>query len=542
MLEGKMMHRELSIIEILRHAADAFPETEVVSRQFDGSLHRYGYHDAYRRASQLAHALSDLGVRQGDRIATMAWNNHRHFELYYGTSGTGAVCHTLNPRLFRKQLCYIANNADDSAIFVDADLVPVAESVVAECKGIDRTIILCCRTDMPRTSLPGAICYEELIEGRPPDFDWPDLDENSAAAMCYTSGTTGDPKGVLYSHRTTVLHALGLISSCIVPYGTGCTVMPIVPMFHVQAWGQPYVAPIAGSKLVLPGSRLDGKSLHDIIEAEGVTVALGVPTIWLGLLEFLRASGTRRTSLKHLVTGGAAAPASLIKALEEEYGINVVQGWGMTETSPVCAGGASGRELDRAEGDSRYQLKLGQRRFFGVEFRLRDDSGDEVPAGSGHSGELQCRGHWIANGYYNNDHGSSEVMTADGWFRTGDVATIDRGGLMRVTDREKDLIKSGGEWISSIDLENQVMSHPDVAEAAAISAPHPKWQERPVVVVVARAGRELTADEIRIYLEDRIASWWMPDEIHLVKELPHTATGKVSKLTLRELHRRGELD
>lgn len=541
MLTGRMMRRELSIIEILRHAADAFPATEVVSRLSDGGLHRYGYADAFKRSAQLAHALQEMGVQSGDRVGTLAWNNFRHFELYFGVSGIGAVCHTLNHRLFRDQLHYIANHADDRIIFLDPDLVPVAESIASGCPGVSNFVVLCDRSEIPRNSLPNATCYEDLISGMPSQFDWPAIDEHAAAALCYTSGTTGEPKGVLYSQRTTVLHALGMIASCIVPYGIGTAVMPVVPMFHVQAWGQPYIAPIVGSKLVLPGPHLDGRSLAETIEREKVTVALGVPTVWLGLLAFLRESGAKDTSLKHLVTGGAAAPLSLVKALEEEFGINVVQGWGMTETSPVCAGGAKGPGMEAADVDQRHSFKLQQRRFFGVEFRLTDDEGNEVPSDGISNGELQCRGHWIADGYYENEEASRAAITSDGWLRTGDVAVVGREALMRITDRNKDMIKSGGEWISSLELEDHVMSHPDVAEAAAISVPHPKWQERPAIVAVAKPDRLLTEAVIREHLESRVASWWLPDEVFLVAELPHTATGKVSKMTLRKMHRTGEL-
>ncbi len=541
MLASRMMRSELSIIEILRHAADAFPDTEIVSRMGDGATRRHSYEEALHRSAQLAHALIGLGVRRGDRIATLAWNNFRHFELYYGVSGIGAVCHTINPRLFEEQLSYIARHAGDTLLFVEPGLLPVAEKIASDCPGIRRFIILCDRGEMPSDWRSDALCYEELLDGQPTRFDWPLLDENSAAAMCYTSGTTGNPKGVLYSHRTTVLHALGMLGACVLPYGIGATVMPVVPMFHVQAWGQPYVAPIAGSKLVLPGPRLDGRSLAELIEAEDVSIALGVPTVWLGLLSYMRDAQISSTRLKHVVVGGAAAPVSLIKALEEELGVNVIHGWGMTETSPVCACGVEGRLLDEAQGDERYRLKTHQRRFFGVEFRLAGQDGSDVPCDGKSTGELQCRGHWIADGYFDDEAATASAMTEDGWFRTGDVATVGREGLLRITDRTKDMIKSGGEWISSIDLEDAVMSHPDVAEAAAIAVPHPKWQERPMMIVVPKPGSSLDADGIREHLKDRIASWWMPDEIIVTGQLPHTATGKVSKLTLREMHSRGEL-
>ncbi len=538
MLPGRMMYRDLTVIDILKHAADAFPHAEIVSRLPEGTPHRHGYPAAYRRAARLAHALVRLGIEPGDRVATLAWNSFRHFELYYGISGIGAVCHTINPRLFRDQLAYIARHAEDSIVFVDADLVSVAERLSEDCPGIGRFVILASREGMPETNLPGLACYEELIAGEDAEFDWPEVDERAAAALCYSSGTTGSPKGVLYSHRSTVLHAFGLAASCVVPYGIGATIMPVVPMFHVQAWGQAHVAPMTGSGLVLPGRQLDGASIVELIETERVTVAVGVPTIWLGLLAELRRQGARRTPLGHLVTGGAAAPLAMIRELEEDFGINVIQGWGMTETGPVCALGAGGPELP-AGGDERLAMKLKQRRLFGVEFRLVDDDGEQVPADGASRGELQCRGHWIADGYFGDD--GDDPLTADGWLKTGDVATLASGGLMQISDRTKDLIKSGGEWISSIDLEDQVMAHPGVAEAAAIAVPDRRWQERPAIIAVARDGSGLQPEDIRRHLHGRVASWWVPEEIILVGELPHTATGKISKLRLREMYRNGNL-
>lgn len=534
MLEGQMMDRPLQIIDILKHAARAFPTIEVVSRTVEGPIHRYGYRDAYKRTAQLAHALKALGIEEGDRVGTIAWNTYRHFELYYGVSGIGAVCHTINPRLFADQLEYIVNHADDRVIFIDSNLLPLVEKMADKFPGVKAYVVMCDRENMPETSLPNALCYEELLAGQPETYDWPLLDERTASAMCYTSGTTGNPKGSLYSHRSTVLHALGLLAPAVMPYGSGTCVLPVVPMFHVQAWGQPYAAPIAGTKLVLPGPKLDGESIYELLENEGVTLTLGVPTIWMGLLTHLRETGKRFSTLVNLVSGGAAIPLSMIKAYEEEYGLNVVQGWGMTETSPVCCAGASGPEMDGLEGDARHELKLRQRQFFGVDLRLVDEDGNELPHDGETQGELQCRGPWVINGYYSDEDATRAAMTEDGWFRTGDVATLTDGALLQITDRTKDLIKSGGEWISSIDLENEAMSHPDVAEAAAIAMPHPKWQERPMLIIVAQAGKNPGAEAIREHLKSRIASWWMPDDIAFVEELPHTATGKVSKLQLRE--------
>ncbi len=537
MLSGRMMDRPLLVIDILRHAAEAFPVSRITSRSVEGPLHRYTYADAFRRTARLAHALGQLGIGDGDRVATIAWNTYRHFELYYGVSGIGAVCHTINPRLFADQLDYIVNHAEDRAIFVDLNLVPLVEQLADRLGGVRHVVIMTDRGNMPSTSLSKALCYEELLEDMPDTYDWPCLDENTAAAMCYTSGTTGNPKGSLYSHRSTVLHALGVLAPGIFPLNRNSVIMPVVPMFHVQAWGQPYAAPICGASLVLAGAKLDGESLHELMESEGVTMALGVPTIWLGLLAWLRQSGESLSTVRHLLTGGSAAPLSMFKAWEEEYGVEVVQGWGMTETSPVCACGASGSALDVAEGDERYVQKLRQQRFFGVELRLVDDAGQPVPADGLAQGELQCRGPWVIDSYYNDDAASAAAFTDDGWFRTGDVATLAPESMLQITDRTKDMIKSGGEWISSIDLENEVMSHPAVAEAAAIAMPHPRWQERPMLVIVLKTDQTAEPGDIRHHLEGRVARWWMPDDIVFVADLPHTATGKVSKLQLRERFR-----
>ncbi len=537
MLAGRMMDQPLLIIDILRHAAQAFPVSQVVSRTVEGPIHRYGYEDAYRRTAQLAHALEHLGIQEGDRVATVAWNTYRHFELYYGVSGIGAVCHTINPRLFVNQLEYVVNHADDRAMFIDLNLVPLIEKMADRFGNVRHYVIMTDREHMPRTSLRDALCYEELLEGMAQTYDWPQFDENTAAAMCYTSGTTGNPKGSLYSHRSTVLHALGVLAPGILPYDRNAVVMPVVPMFHVQAWGQPYAAPICGARLVLPGAKLDGESLHELMETEAVTMAFGVPTIWLGLLAYLRQSGHRLSSNIILLSGGSAAPVAMIKAYEEEYCISVLQGWGMTETSPVCAVGAAGTALDAARGDDRHALKLRQQRLFGVELRLVDDEGRLVPEDGRTPGELQCRGPWVIGSYYNDDEATAAAFTDDGWFQTGDVATMDRESMLQITDRTKDMIKSGGEWISSIDLENEVMSHSAVAEAAAIAMPHPKWQERPMLVIVLQPGKSADAGDIRSHLESRITRWWMPDDIVFVDDLPHTATGKVSKLQLRERFR-----
>ncbi|MEM7123553.1 MAG: long-chain fatty acid--CoA ligase [Pseudomonadota bacterium] len=534
MLRGQMMDTPLMISGILAHAAQAHGEQEIVTRTVEGPIHRYTYRDCYARTQQLAHALIALGVEPGDRIATFAWNTYRHVELYYGISGIGAVCHTVNPRLFHDQLEYIVNHAEDRFIFVDLNLVELLEGLADKFPKVEGYVVMTDREHMPETSLKNAMCYEDLLEGQPESYDWPLFDENTAAAMCYTSGTTGNPKGALYSHRSTVLHAMGLLAAGTLTMDSATCVLPVVPMFHVQAWGQAYAAPICGAKMVMPGFRLDPASLVELFDSENVNLTLGVPTIWLGLLNHLNETGTKLPPGFVLVSGGAAAPLSMIKAYEEDHGITYVQGWGMTETSPVCAAGGEGPGFAELGEDTRYARKMKQRRLFGVELRILDDDHKDVAHDGESSGELVCRGPWIASGYYNDDEASKAAITEDGWFRTGDVATIDDESLLQITDRTKDLIKSGGEWISSIDLESAVMGHPDVEEAAAIAMPHPKWTERPMLVIVSRDGSNLTADGVRAHLDGQVAKWWMPDDIAFVDELPHTATGKVSKLQLRE--------
>ena len=534
MLRGQMMDTPLMVSSIIAHADRAHGHREVVTRSVEGPIHRYTYRDCHARTQQLAHALLGLGIQPGDRLATFAWNTYRHLELYYGISGIGAVCHTVNPRLFHDQLEYIVNHAEDRYIFLDLNLVPLLEGLADKFPKVEGYVVLTDRAHMPETTLKDVLCYEELLDGQPERLDWPQFDENTAAAMCYTSGTTGNPKGALYSHRSTVLHAMGILACGTLTMNADTTVLPVVPMFHVQAWGQPYAAPICGAKLVMPGFKLDGPSLCELFLSEGVTLSLGVPTIWMGMLNHLKETGLGIGNDLTLVSGGAAAPTSMIRALEEDHGIRFVQGWGMTETSPVCAAGAEGPGFNGLDTDERYARKLKQRRMFGVEFRILDEEHKDLPHDGKTPGELVCRGPWVASGYYKDDKASKAVITEDGWFRTGDVATIDGESLMQITDRTKDLIKSGGEWISSIDLESAAMGHPDVREAAAIAMPHPKWTERPMLIVVPREGCELTPDAVRGYLDGRIAKWWMPDDIAFVDELPHTATGKVSKLQLRE--------
>ena len=472
----------------------------------------------------------------GDRVATLAWNGYRHFELYFGISGIGAVCHTINPRLFHDQIDYIVNHAEDRFIFTDLTFVELLESLQDRLGRVDGYVIMTDADHMPETSLPRAMCYETLLAEEPSEFDWPALDENQASALCYTSGTTGSPKGILFSHRSTVLHSY---SCCTVDHSfalsSQTTVMPVVPMFHVHAWGIPYGAPMCGAKLVLPGPALDGESLYHLMEDERVTLTVGVPTVWAGLLNYLKESGQKLDHLESVTIGGAAAPVSMIKAFEEDYGIHVVHAWGMTEISPVGTTGRLKPRMASLAAKERYAIKSKQGRpIYGVEMKIVDDSGQRVARDGATSGQLMARGPWVARAYYGDPEGTAAAFDDDGWFATGDVANMDPDGHVRITDRSKDLIKSGGEWISSIDLENAAAGHPDVAEAAAIAMAHPKWGERPLLVVVAKEGARPTRKTITDFLKGKVADWWLPDDVVFVAALPHTATGKIAKVKLRE--------
>ena len=537
-MHGLMMDSPLLTSSLIVHAARHHGDTEIVSRSVEGPIHRYTYAEAEDRAKRLAKALLELGVGGSDRIATLAWNGHRHLELYFGISGLRAVCHTINPRLFADQLAYIVNHAKDRYVFLDPSFVGLLEGLHERLPGVAGFVIMTDAEHMPETSLPNTLCYETLIAAQDEGFDWPRLDENLASGLCYTSGTTGNPKGALYSHRSTVLHSF---SCCTAdhPLAVSCreVVLPVVPMFHVQAWGIPYAAAMAGAKLVMPGPRLDGEGLHEMLQAERVTITAGVPTIWFGLLDYLAKTGKTLDHLDSLVVGGSAAPLSMIEAFEEDHGVEVIHAWGMTEISPVGTTGRLKRKfLDLSRAEQR-KIKVTQgRTLYGVETKIADDAGQAQPHDGQASGQLMVRGPWVASAYFEDQAASAAVFDAAGWFATGDVATIDPDGHIKITDRSKDLIKSGGEWISSIDLENAAMGHPEVAEAAAIALPHPKWGERPLLVIVRREAGSVTAAALRDYLATRVAKWWLPDEVAFVDELPHTATGKVSKLKLREIY------
>jgi len=535
-MRGLMMDRPLLIQSLIRYAARYYAESEIVSRTTEGPLHRYTYADAEVRTKQLAKALMRLGVGLGDRVATLGWNNHRHFEAYYAISGIGAVCHTINPRLFAEQLAYIVNHAQDKVLLLDLTFVPLAEKMAASWPALRHYVVMTDREHMPVTSLPDVLCYEDIVAAETSELEWPEFDENTAAALCYTSGTTGNPKGALYGHRSTVLHAFALCASNNVGIGVHDVLCPIVPMFHVNAWGIPYAAAMAGAKLVFPGPRLDGASLQELFQAEGVTCALGVPTVWLGLLQHLEATGKRIDSVKRVTCGGSAVPISMIRTFAERYGVTLIHGWGMTEMSPVGSLSIP-KPKQLAEGpEAEYAVRARQGRpLYGVEFKIVDPEGKRLPEDGIASGELMVRGPWVIGAYYQDEAASRTALDSEGWFRTGDVATIDAEGCMQVVDRSKDVIKSGGEWISSIDLENAAMGHPDVAEAAVIGLPHPKWDERPLLVVVAKPGRELAPEAVIGFLEGKVAKWQLPDDVILLPEMPHGATGKVLKIQLREM-------
>ncbi len=534
-MNGLMMDMPLTITSIMQHAERVNGAVEIVSVTRDNPRHRYTYRDAFSRTRQLANVIAGWGLSAGSRIATLAWNDYRHFETYYASACSGYVCHTINPRLFPEQIAYIVNHAEDEYIFLDPDFMPLVEAVAGECPGVKGWVVLTDAGHMPTTQLANVHCYETLLATGATAFDWPELDEKSACALCYTSGTTGNPKGVLYSHRSTMLHAYaGMMPDAFGMSGED-VVLPIVPMFHVNAWGNPYACPIAGAKIVFPGNKMgDGPTLATLINEEGVTISAGVPTVWLGLLAHLKSSGLRVDSLRRIIVGGAACPLSIMEDFDS-FGVESRVGWGMTEMSPLGSVNAStgGRHKYSEEEFAKLRLKAG-RPIFGVEMKIVDDEGQELPWDGVAFGSLKVRGPWICSSYFKLD--GSDAHAEEGWFETGDVATIDPQGYMAITDRTKDVIKSGGEWISSIDVENAATDHPKVAEAAVIGRFHPKWSERPLLIVVRSAqGLDLTTEEMLQWFEGRIAKWWTPEAVEFVDELPHTATGKIQKVKLREI-------
>jgi acyl-CoA synthetase (AMP-forming)/AMP-acid ligase II len=536
-MNGLMMTQQLSISSIVEHAERVNGSAEIVSITADDPRHRYTYRAAFARARQLADSMSHWALEQGDRIATLAWNDYRHFETYYAAACSGYVCHTINPRLFPEQLVYIINHAEDRYVFLDPDFVPLAEGLAPQCPGVQAWVVLTTAERMPETSLPNALCYETLLAQGSASFQWPSLDENAACALCYTSGTTGHPKGVLYSHRSTMLHAYATMMPDALGISRRDVVLPIVPMFHVNAWGNPYSCPMAGAKLVFPGSKMgDGKTLAALINEEKVTLSAGVPTVWLGLLAHLKATGERVDSLQRITVGGAACPLSIMEDMDR-YGVETRVGWGMTEMSPLGTVNAvsAARAQYSAQEFAKMRLK-GGRPIFGVEMKIVDDAGKELPWDGKAFGSLKVRGPWVCSSYFKLEGSSAHAQ--EGWFETGDVATIDPDGFMAITDRTKDVIKSGGEWISSIEVENVATDHPKVAEAAVIGHFHPKWSERPLLIVVRGPdGQDLTAEDMLAWFDGKIAKWWIPDAVEFIDELPHTATGKVQKVALREMYK-----
>lgn len=528
------MDRPLLISSIAEHAARFHADAEIVSVTADNPRHRYTYADCFGRSKQLANALAGFGFDIGDRVATLAWNDYRHLETYYGVSGSGFICHTINPRLFPEQLVYIINHAEDRMLFVDPMFLPLIEKIADQLTTLEHIVVLCDQATLPKSTLD-VVSYEALIGDKPATFDWPQIDERAAAALCYTSGTTGHPKGVLYSHRSTLLHAMIGLTPDVLDISRNDCVLPVVPLFHVNAWGIPYAAPMVGAKIVMPGPKMgDGETLYGLLTEENVTLALGVPTVWLALLDYTERNKLRLDGLQRTVVGGAAVPASMIEEFRDKHDVVVHQGWGMTEMSPM---GTLNKLLPKHQSLTdaekvKIQTKAG-RGIYGVEMKIVADDGKQQPWDGVSYGALMVRGPWICSDYYKLQ-GSADSHDADGWFNTGDVATIDSDGFMAITDRTKDVIKSGGEWISSIDLENTAVGHPAVAEAAVIGVAHPKWTERPLLIVVVKDGETVAKDAILQYLDGKIAKWWMPDDVVFVDELPHTATGKIKKIVLRE--------
>jgi len=534
-MHGLMMNTPLLISSIAEHAQKFHADREIVSVTADNPRHRCTFGDAIGRAKQLANALDRLGLKRGDRLATIAWNDHRHLEIYYAVSGAGYVCHTINPRLFAEQLVFIINHAEDRWIFTDVMFVPLLEQILPQINSVEGFVIMTDEANMPETSLPNAVCYETLLAAESPSYDWPLLDERTASALCYTSGTTGDPKGVLYDHRSTVLHAYAAPAPDVMNLSSTDCVLPVVPLFHVNAWGIPYSTLMVGAKVVFPGPKMgDGAALFELMDSENVSIALGVPTVWLALLQYCASEGKRLTKLKCSIVGGAAVPRSMIQEFRDVHDVEIRQGWGMTEMSPLGTCNSNKAGLEALSDDEKLDLatKAG-RGIFGCELRIVDDDGQELPWDGIAYGALQVRGPWICSDYFKLDGGAG-THTDDGWFDTGDVATIDSQGYMAITDRTKDVIKSGGEWISSIELENTAMGHPAVAEAAVIGVAHPKWTERPLLVVVLAEAQEVSKEELLAYFDGKVAAWWIPNDAVFVDELPHTATGKVKKIELRK--------
>jgi 3-(methylthio)propionyl---CoA ligase len=533
-MNGLMMQQPLLVSALLTHAERHHGEQEIVSRRVEGDIHRTTYQELAQRARRMANALAARGIKHGDRIATLAWNGYRHMELYYAVSGFGSILHTMNPRLHPDQVVWIADHAEDQLLFFDLTFLPLIEAIAPRVTTIKAFVAMTDRAHMPATTtIDNLLCYEELIESQSPHFDWPAFDENTASSLCYTSGTTGNPKGALYSHRSTLLHTY----AAALPDALNCSardvILPVVPMFHVNAWGLPYVACMVGAKLVFPGPWLDGKSLYDLFESEGVTMSAGVPTVWQGLLAHVEANGLKFSTMRRTVIGGSACPPATMRAFQQRYDVEVLHAWGMTEMSPVGTVCTLKSKHQRLDDEQRMAVQAKQgRAVFGVDMKIIGEDGSELPHDGKAAGELMVRGPWIIASYFKGDGGTP---LKDGWFPTGDVSTIDADGYMQINDRSKDVIKSGGEWIGSIDLENIAMAHPAVAMAACIAARHPKWDERPLLVVTKKPGSDVTRDELLHFYDGKIAKWWRPDDVVFIDSIPLGATGKMQKNKLRAM-------
>ena len=533
---GLMQDWPLLLHKIIDFAAIQYGGREVVSRSIEGPMHRSNYREVRDRSLRVTQRLAQDGVKLGDRIATLAWNGFRHLEAWYGIVGLGAIYHTVNPRLFPEQIAWIINHAEDRIVFVDLTFVPLLEALADKLPSVERYIVLTDSAHMPATRLRNAIPYETWLAEADGDFRWAEFDERTAAGLCYTSGTTGNPKGVLYSHRSNVLHSMACASQDGLPVVSSDVVLPIVPMFHANSWSLAFSCPMRGAKMVMCGAKLDGASVYDLLENEKVTVTAAVPTVWLLLLNYLKQENKTLSTLRFVLIGGSACPPAMIRAFEVDYGIEVRHAWGMTEMSPIGSTGSIKPNLAGLPLDDMLALKSKQGWApFGVEMKITDDEDRELPWDGKKFGRLKVAGFAVAKSYFKGDGG--DILDENGFFDTGDVATIDPDGYMQITDRAKDVIKSGGEWISSIDIENFAVGHPDILEAAVIGIAHPKWDERPLLVVVPRDGRTPERDDVINFLQSRIAKWWLPDDMQLVKEIPHTATGKINKMKLRETFR-----
>jgi len=537
MLHGLMMDVPLLISSLIEHAERHHGDVEIVSRRVEGDIHRCTYRQLHGRSRQMANALAAQDLRPSDRVATLAWNGYRHLELYFAVSGSGAVLHTINPRLHPEQIAWIVNHAEDRLLFFDLTFLPIIEAIAPHCRTVRRFVAMADRAKMPAASKVDLLCYEDLVDTHSDRFTWPVFDERAASSLCYTSGTTGNPKGVLYSHRSTLLHAYASVAPDALNLSSRDTVLPVVPMFHVNAWGLPYSSTMSGAKLVMPGPNLDGKSLYELFEAERVTVSAGVPTVWQGLLAHTEANNLSFTTMNRTVIGGSACPPAMTRLFEDKYGVQVLHAWGMTEMSPlgtVCSFKAK-HEASSTEDKRALQAKQG-RVIFGVDMKIVGEDGGELPWDGKAFGNLLVRGPWVLKEYYRGEGGNplQDDEAGRGWFPTGDVVTIDADGYMLITDRTKDVIKSGGEWISSIEIENIAVAHPAVAMAACIAAKHPKWDERPLLVVMRKPGAEVSRDELLAFYEGKVAKWQVPDDVVFVESIPLGATGKMLKNRLRE--------